>query len=336
MNKRILPVLASLLLLPIAGFAQNSMIKGKVRGDDGNGVNNAAVELRGATGAVISQSFSRNEGDFSFSGLRPGEYEVYVTLSGYEPGVQMVSLRDSMRISAPTDVISEVVSVEVVLHRKVEPSPGPPGTNFVQDVPKPAREAYAKGAAKIRDGKSDEGIALLREAISEFNDYFDAHLALGFEFYRLGKDNDALESLERARQINDKGAVVYYTFGMVMVRQQKFRAAEYAFGKSAELNESHVNSHFNHAVALIEIAVRTKEQNDKTPFLAKADQELDRSWELSGKRLNTVYLQRARVHEERGDREAAAQQLEKYLKAEPEAKNAAAVKAAIAKLREKK
>ena len=336
MNKRSLLALVPLLFLPLAAFAQNSMIKGKVRASDGVVVNDAIVELRGSTGAVIGQAFSRNEGDFAFSGLRPGEYEVHVTMSGFEAGMQMVALRDSMRVNAPSDVVSEVVTIEVVLRRRPEPTLGPPGTSFAQDVPKLARDNYAKGIAKIREGRSDEGITLLREAISEFNDYFDAHLALGFEFYRLGKDNDALESLERARQINDKGAVVYYTFGLVMVRQQKFRTAEFAFGKSAELNDGHVNSHFNHAVALIEVALRTRDQSEAKGFLANADRELDRAWDLSGKRLNTVFLQRARVHEERGDKEAAARALENYLKAEPDAKNAAVVKEAIAKLRAKK
>lgn len=336
MSKRSLLALAALLLLPMAGFAQNSMLRGKVRRSDGTVVNNASVELRGSTGAVIGQEFSRNDGDFSFSRLRAGEYEVHVTMSGYEPSIQMVALRDSMMVNTASDVISEVVTIEVVLRPRAEPALAPPGTSFAQDVPKAARAAYVKGVSKIQEGKSDEGVAFLREATAEFRDYFDAYLALGVEFYRLGKDRDALEALERARQINGRGAAVYYTFGMVMVRQQKFRAAEYAFGKAAELNDSHANAHFNHAVALIEVALRSKDPSEVKTVLANADRELDRAWDLSGKRLNTVFLQRARVHEERGNKEAAARALENYLKAEPDAKDGAAVKEAIAKLREKK
>ncbi len=329
-------VLAALFVLTAPGYAQNSMLRGKVSRIDGGVVNNASVELRGSGGAVIGQAFTRNDGDFSFSRLRPGEYEVFVTMSGYEPASQIVELRDSMRVTGASDVISEVVNIEVVLRPRAEPSLAAPGTSFAQDVPKAAREAYAKGLSKILEGKSDEGIASLREAITEFHDYFDAYLALGFEFYRLGRDGDALEALERARQINDRGAAVYYTFGMVMVRQQKYRAAEYAFGKAAELNETHVNAHFNHAVALIELALRSKNASDARTDLANADRELDRAWDLSGKRLNTVFLQRARVQEERGNKEAAARALEDYLKAEPDARDGPAVKEAIAKLRAKK
>jgi tetratricopeptide (TPR) repeat protein len=336
MTKRSLLPLAALLLLPVAGLAQNGMLRGKVHATNGAFVNNATVELRGATGAVIGQVFTRNDGDFAFSRLSAGEYEVLVTMSGYEPTAQIVELKESIRVSPSSDVITEVVTIEVVLRPRAEPALSPPGTSFAQDVPKIARAAYLKGTSKIREGKSDEGIAALREAITEFNDYFDAHLSLAFEFYRLGKDSEALEALERARQINDRVAAVYYTFGMVMARQQKFRAAEYAFGKAADLNDSHVNAHFNHAVALIELALRAKDRGEVKTLLAKADRELDRAWDLSGKRLNTVSLQRARVHEERGDYEAAARELEDYLKAETNAKDAAAVKEAITKLRDKK
>ena len=336
MGKRSILALATLLILPMAGFAQTSVLRGKVRGSDGAVVNNATVELRGSTGAVIGQAFTRNDGDFSFARLSAGEYEVFVTMSGYEPALHRVELRDSMRVNTASDAISEVVTIEVVLRPRVEPALAAPGTSFAQDVPKAARAAFAKGISRLRDGKSDEGIAFLREAISEFSDYFDAHLALGSEFYKLGKDSDALEALEKARLINDKGAIVYYTFGLVMVRQQKFRAAEYAFGKAAELNDRHILAHFNHAVALIEVAMRTKEPGEIKTLLGNADKELDRAWDLSEKKLNTVFLQRARVHEERGDKEAAARELESYLKAEPDAKNAASVKEAITKLRAKK
>jgi Tfp pilus assembly protein PilF len=336
MFRRVLLALIPLVLLPVVGFAQNSMLRGKVRGSDGVVLNDAAVELRGSSGAVIGQAFTRNDGDFVFTRLRAGEYELHVSLSGYEPSLQMVELRSSIRVNAASDVISEVVTVEVILKRKAGPSLAPPGTSFAQEVPKPAKAAYLKGISKLREGKSDEGIRALREAITEFSDYFDAHLALGSEFYRVGKDEEALESLERARQIYDKHAVVYYTFGLIMVRQQKFRAAEYAFGKAAELNDTHINSHFNHAVALIEVAVRSKDKNEVETALANADRELDRAWDLSGKKLYKVFLQRARVFEERGDNEGAARELENYLKAEPEAKDASAIKEAITKLRERK
>ncbi|HWP42355.1 MAG TPA: tetratricopeptide repeat protein, partial [Blastocatellia bacterium] len=208
------------------------------------------------------------------------------------------------------------------------------GTRFAQDVPKAARAAFEKALTHLREGKSNEAITLLREAIAVFNDYFDALLTLGGEYYRVGKYQEAVEALERARQVNDRDALVYHLFGLVMVKQQKFTVAEYAFRESVRLNANNPSARFGRALALIELAFRNKDAGQRDADLAEAEKELDQAWELSGKRMNDVYLQRARIFERRGQKEAAARELESYLKAEPGAKNVEAIRAAILKLRD--
>jgi tetratricopeptide (TPR) repeat protein len=336
MKKPGLLAASALLLLPIRAPSQSGMIRGKVRAANGVTVNNATVELKQTTGGVISQVTTRNDGDFEFTGLRAGDYEVHVSAGGYEPAVQVARLIENIGVKSPSAAINEVINLEINIKPRPEPVLGPPGTSFVQAVPDPARSAYAKGLAKIRDGKSDEGIAFLRQATAVFDDYFDAHFALGVEFYRQGKDADAIQSLERARLINDRQAAVYYMFGMVMVRQQKFGVAEYAFGKTVELNPNYVPGRFNHGVALIEVALRTPKSDEVARLLGEAERELDRAWDLSARRMNTVFLQRSRIYQKRGDKEAAARELETYLKAEPAAENAAALRQRIAELREGK
>lgn len=187
--------------------------------------------------------------------------------------------------------------------------------------------------ARLREGKSVEAVAALREAITNFNDYFDAHFALGKEMSRTGKNDEAIEALERARQINDRQDAVYYMFGLVMMKQGKYVVAEYAFREATRLNANNVWSRFYHGQALIELAVRSNDERQRNTDLSAAEKELDRAWEGSEKRLTAVYLQRARIHEKRGEKEAAAANLESYLKAEPETKNGATIRAAIARLR---
>src|SRR5215475_8483606 len=156
---------AILFFLGAAGSearAQQNMIRGKVRAADGATVNNAIVELRIGGGGMISQTVTRNDGDFAFTSLQSGEYEVAVTIAGYEPTAQHVRFTENDRMN-----FMEVVTVEITIRAKPDPNVmlGPPGVNFVQEVPKSARTSYEKGIAKLRDGKPDEGVALLREAI---------------------------------------------------------------------------------------------------------------------------------------------------------------------------
>lgn len=315
-------------LFPSAVFAQSNQLRGKIRSTNGITVNNAIVELRVSAGAMIAQTVTRNDGDFAFTNLSSGEYEVAVTIAGYEPAVQMARFNQDGRMS-----FAEVVNIEILIKPKRELVLAAPGTSFAQDVPKPARAAYEKGMARLREGKSDEAVAALQDAIANFNDYFDAHFALGKEFFRAGKNKEALEALERARQINDRQDAVYYLFGLVMMREGKFAVAEYAFREATQINANNFASRFCRALALIELGLRANDGRDGATDLNEADRELDRAWEMSQKRLTAVYLQRARIHEKRGEKEAAARDLENFLKAEPEAKNGATIRAAIAKLR---
>lgn len=321
-------VLALVLISGGTALAQSNTLRGKVRATNGITVNNAIVELRAAGSAMISQTVTRNDGDFAFTGLATGEYEVAVTIAGYEPVVQRARFNQLGRMD-----YSEVVNMEILIRPKKEIVLSAPGTNFAQDVPKPARLAYERAEARLRDGKPEEAVAALREAIANFNDYFDAHFALGKELFREGKDDQALEALERARQINDRQDAVYHLFGLIMLKQGKFAVAEYAFREATRLNGNSAASHFYYAQALIELAVRSNDERQLNTDLSAAEKELDRAWETSEKRLTAVYLQRARIHEKRGKKEAAAADLESYLKAEPEARNGATIRAAIAKLR---
>ncbi len=325
---KLLTVFGLVMISGGTAFAQSNQLRGKVRAPNGVTVNNAIVELRVGGSAMIAQTVTRNDGDFAFTGLATGEYEIAVTMAGYEPVVQMARFNQSGRMD-----FSEVINMEILIRPRKENVLSAPGTNFAQDVPKPARLAYEKAAARMRDGKPEEAVAALREAIANFNDYFDAHFALGKELFREGKDDEALEALERARQINDRQDSVYHMFGLIMLKQGKFAVAEYAFREATRLNGNSATAHFYHAQALIELAVRGSDQRQLNTDLGAADKELDLAWETSEKRLTAVYLQRARIHETRGQKEAAAVDLESYLKAEPEAKNVTTIRAAIAKLR---
>lgn len=328
---RFVRLLIILALLPlVAVYGQNvNTIRGKVRAANGTPVNNAIVELR-LHGALLSQTVTRNEGDFDFSGLAPAEYEVAVTASGYESTIQVARFTQSERTS-----FREVLHVEILVRPKVDALQPVVGVNFAQEAPKAARQAYEEGLERLREGKADEGLARLRQAVALFADYFAANFALARELFVRGRDDEALEAVERARAVNDREAAVYHLFGLIMFRQGKFMVAEYAFREAVKLNANIAIIHFFRGRALLELAAHSKEEKARADYLTEAEKELDKAWELSDEKLADVHLQRARIHERRGSKEAAARALEAYLKAEPGAPNAAQIKQAIADLRKK-
>ena len=327
---------SGLLVILLMGFlcspvtAQNiNTIRGKVRSTSGLPVNNAIVELR-LHGGLLSQTVTRNEGDFDFSSLAPAEYEVAVTASGYESTMQFARFTQSDRTS-----FREVLNIEIVIKPRADPQLPPAGVNFAQEVPKAARLAYEEGLARLREGKSEDAITSLRQAVSIFNDYFSANFVLARELFRRGKDQEAIEAIERARQVNDREAAVYHLFGLIMFRQRKFVVAEYAFNEALKLNASLALAHFFRGRSLLELAIRNKDENQRAAGLTEAEAVLAKAWEVSGKKLTDVHLQQARIHVARGNKETAARALETYLKVEPNPPNAAQIKQAIDDLRKK-
>jgi Tfp pilus assembly protein PilF len=325
-------VLAGLVSIsPISASAQvykNNSIRGKVRSVSGNTVNNAIVELKLAGGGMIAQTATSGDGDFTFGGLAAGEYEIDVTLTGYESTGQMVRFNH-----APNENFQESLPVEIVIRPRVDQVLAPPGTNFAQDVPRPAKAAYEKGVQLLAEGKSDEGIASLRRATELYGEYFNAFYALGAAYYRVERMDEAIQALEHARSINDHQGAVYHLFGLVMLRQRKFTVAEYVFKQATGFNPTNGASHFLRGLALVEIGVQEKDGGERERDFTDAEKELDSAWDLSNKRIPQVYLQRSRIHEVRGQKEAAAKDLESYLKADPDSKQAPAIRQAIAKLR---
>jgi tetratricopeptide (TPR) repeat protein len=331
-NRKTVSLLSLLFFLALESFAQNpnNMIRGKVRATNGTAVNNAIVELREAGGAILSQTVTRNEGDFAFTRIVPAEYEVHVTSSGFESAMQIARFSQTDRMN-----FFEVVNVEIILRAKAEPAVRPAGISFAQEVPENARGVYEKGVAKLREGKSEEALALLLQAVNLFPSYFDANFTLAKELFRTGKDREALEAIERARQVNERESAVYHLFGLIMLKQQKFKVAEFAFREAVQFNAGNAAAHFYRGRTLIELALRNKDEKERAADLSESEKELNQAWELSDKRLHDVFMQRARIHELQGNKAAAADDLENFLKAQPNAPNAAAIRQAIDSLRKK-
>ena len=72
-----------------------------------------------------------------------------------------------------------------------------------------------------------------------------------------------------------------------------------------------------------------------TGQLHEAESELKNADRLSARKLALVHMQLARLYEKRGERGRAADELERYLRQNPNAENAPAIREAVKKLRTK-
>lgn len=329
--------LAVLALAALAGSAKaqnGNSVKGKVVTESGKPVSAIIVTIENGLGTLVGQTTTNNEGDFFFGGLQGGSYFVLVSEVAYQPA------REKIEFAVEPD--GERPGENQYLHVTLTPKPGAPlpttGTVFVQNVPPAARDAFDRGSKLSRENKSAEAVAAFREAVQAFPEYFDAHVALAGELVKANDMQGATKELDAANRVNPKSPRVYAMFGSVLSSQKKFAVAAAAFGEAARLAPTDSQYPLLRATVLIDQASITDTATPagskmRSDLLAAAAKDLDRSFELSGRSLAAVHMQRARLHEREGNRAAAADELEAYLKAVPNAPNAAAIRESVAKLR---
>lgn len=299
------------------GQSQGNTLIGKVRAESGRSLSNVLVELQTGNGVLVAQTVTTNEGDYAFSGLAGASFVLVVN----EPNHQPFSERVELTRTATTRP-GERIRIDLVLKPRDRAMTQAAGTVFQQDVPESALAAYRRGTKLLAERRSDEGMAALREAIKAFPGYFDARFALGLELFRSHRLTEAIEELEQARKINPRDGRLYHTFGLVLYEQKKYEIAVTVFEAAERLNPSNAEIRLMRAAALIE-----------TGRLDEAEDQIARADQMSSHKLAIVHLHRARVYEKRGDRRRAADELETYLRKNPEAENASAIREAIRKLR---
>lgn len=331
-------IVALLLFASSLAHAQSgNSVRGKVRDSAGNALRHVIVDIQTGNGAPINQTTTNNEGDFFFGGLLEAGYIIVVKYPGYNTASESVEFNKRAGENTP----GETRTIEITLTplADVTPRNAPPRVAFAQDVPPRAREAFERGMKLSRDGKAAEAEAAVRESIELFPDYFDARFWLANELIRIRRLDESVQHLEVARRVNPKEERVYLSFGLLLMMKKNYGVAAAVFAEAARLNPTDAQAQMQRGVSLIEYAIiidasaSGKAAEERRGALDDAERALNEAYRLSGKRLSVVHLQLARVHERRGERARAADELEEYLRENPSEKNAAAMREAVKTLR---
>jgi tetratricopeptide (TPR) repeat protein len=337
-----LRALALSLLLVIsahAARAQNgNSIRGKVRDASGNNVPRVTVDLQTGNGAAIDQTTANNEGDFFFSGLGGISYVVVIRAAGYSPASEAVEFVNR----AGGDQPGELRTVELTLTpsggaRPAGPAPG--RVSVAQNVPARAREAFERGMKLSREGKAVDAEAAVREAVTTFPDYFDARFWLANELVRTNRLDDAVQHLEVARRVSPNDGRVYLLFGHLLNLKKNYAVAAAVFAEAARLSPADPLPLLQRGTALvnyasvIDAAASKKAADERRSALDDAEKALTEAYRVSGRKLADAHLQLARVYDKRGDRARAADELELYLRQNPAAPNAPAIRETVKTLR---
>lgn len=144
----------------------------------------------------------------------------------------------------------------------------------------------------------------------------------GIDKTNQGKFEEALESLEKALELNPDSALIYFSKAIAYHNLNQLRAAYENYSHAANLDKKMIDAYYNRAQTILAF------ENPTEAELKEALQDLLHAVELDEKFLDAHY-HAALVKKKLGMYESAIESLDKVLEIEPKAPYSRALKKLI-------
>lgn len=311
-------------------YQLGNRIDGTVFGSQRQPVSDVNVELLDEFSRYVGRSQTTAAGRYSFSGIPAGRFRVRILPfnSNYEEQVQEVEIVN-FTLSTPTGVRTsgyENVHLDIYLRqRKQNQALGGNGVIFVQDVPESARKIYENSVSALEAKKKEEGLNGLKSALDIFPNYYLALERLGREYIQLQKYENARLVLNKAVEVNPQGFTALYELGYTLFLLKKSEEAVTIAQKALNLNQTSID-----ALVLLGTILRQAKQYEA------AEVELKKANKIAKGKISEIHWQLALLYAYNLKRyDAAAAELETFLKLQPESKDSEQIKILIKDFRSK-
>jgi hypothetical protein len=302
-------------LMALVSFQTNSnSISGHVSNDQRAPLADVRVELLNEVDSVIRTVKTDGSGLFVFRKLSDGTFQVRVQTSG----TNYISQTKRVDLARPHGFGAAFEELDFILTTAGNTrSAAKPGVVFVQEVPEPARKLYQKGSELLeKSNKRQEAFATLRSAIDIFPQYFDALEILGTEQVKDAQYEAAIPLLTKALEVNSRAYASCFALGVAQYNVKQLQPA-------VSLNEKSINANLWPGIAL-----------RQTSRLDEAETYLKRADVMAESKLPEAHWQLALLFNQVKRYKEAADELEKFLKVQPDARDVELIKKLIQRLRQ--
>lgn len=275
------------------------------------------VRITGATGGSLT-GMTDDSGSFTFRRLAGGTYFLTVDAgTEYELANETVDIIDASRGAGQT------ITLHIQLQPRMERAAQKAGTvnAAFAGVPKPALELYKKGVEAAVAGDSKKAVEHLTGALELHPEFTLALNELGLQYMRLNQPEKAEEALLSALRLAPESFAPRLNYGVLLVHVKKFAEAEAELRRAIERNGGSAAAHLYMGRALIGLRK-----------YGESARELQRAISIGGG-VNLAHRYLAVAYIELGENERAVEELEEYLRLEPKAKDADAVRRVVTQMR---
>jgi Tfp pilus assembly protein PilF len=289
-------------------------IQGQVSMPEGMPAGRVIVTLVSGTG-VPRQTYTTEQGRFEFEGLVEGSYTLSAK-SLTDPAL----VADSVETDTGRTATSNL-NVNLVLRKGADDSALPKGEVLTvaeaeQKVPKQARKAFREGVKFREEHQPEKALQSLNRAVELYPDYFQALAERGDLQVFQRKLAEAIADFERALKINPLYGPALRGAGYCKLEKREFDEAIKYLEQSITAQPEHANAYLLLGIAYLELDRREQAR----AALLKA-----LSFNTPRELRAHIYLGNLYAHERRYAE--AAEELRKYLEANPTDPEAAALKA---------
>lgn len=282
-------------------------INGTVRdATNSEGIPGARVDLHTVNGAVIATVTTGEGGNFRFDGLGPGEYNLEAQSFGYGEVTERIEVRFGPAFGA-----------DLYLHPLHGKQPGGATVSVRElSIPHKAREAMEKGMLLLHQKKQyKKSVEEFQRAIHAYPGYYEAYTQMGIAYMILQKPDQAEQALQTAIKVSqEKYADAYSALAMLDSNRKRFTEAESLARKGTELDPQSWQSQLELARALYGLNRFTEAETSAT---AAAKLQPDKG---------NIRLALAKIHYKLHDTAALLDDLNAYLRIEPNSAQASQVR----------
>jgi tetratricopeptide (TPR) repeat protein len=257
------------------------------------------VTLRGASGVMQAQMVTNQSGRFNFDNLARGSYEIEARVTGYEPYKTAVSVGGG-----------ESRGMTIYLKRlpsNQETSGGSTVSAHELSMSKKARDLMYSGKQKVYFDKNlDAGLTDFRNAVAVAPDYYEAYYQIGMTYLQLDKRSEAEDNFRKSIELSkDSYGEPVIGMGTILLDKSDNAGGEKMIRRGLELSPNFWLGYYELGRACLaenHIADATKAAEQARSLMPNAA---------------IVYRLLANVHMRAKDYPALLEDIDSYLKIDP-------------------
>ncbi len=289
-------------------------------------VGQVVIELQDDYYASIARTRTSDSGLYAFNNLPYGVYQIKVEPHGtnFESQSRRVQIESMSRSGRSGQSLQEDF-VLVLRSESGRTGTSKPGVIFAQEVPEAARKVYEDAIKVLDSGKSVEaGLEMLRKAIGIYPNYYLALERLGTEYVKREQYDSATDVLTKAVGVNPRADQSFYWLGIAEYQLKNISAAIDSLRRAVAASPASVNSQMWFGKALW-----------KDGRFDEAETHFRQAYKLGGRQVPIVHLYLAQLYDRQKRYREEANELELYLKEEPNPVDPEKIAKAIKNLRTK-